>query len=366
MRIKNDQAGLTLVELLVTIVVASIVTLAACTMLLFGLRINNQSTKTSRGQNTVQVLMEALEDVAAEAENLVVIEEVGENGNKWKLSDKNNGKTFFSYKENVIYSGNCDDISALPFLEGIEESYASFQHNKLLTVYVKTQSGEYENSIYCRTATADDTEDDVEMEIINHLVNNTSLRNGISITDKSSRREFLRVLALEYGSTGEIKNRADDEENTEEYTYYSEWYALQKGLDKTKWGKDTAWCACYISWALNQDSVKSKVTNGDVPQEATVDSNQAKPSMLSYLNDVNNTSRFCSKTEQGFLYSYTGGDLIFFNFDTDKEADHVGVVLATEGDYIYTIEGNTAGKVAVRKYAVDDPRIMGYGVLSWN
>ena len=361
MRIKNDQAGLTLVELLVTIVVASIVTLSACTMLLFGLRINNQSTKTSMGQNTVQVLMEALEDVAAEAENLVVIEEVGENGNKWKISK--NGKTFFSYKENVIYSGNCDDISALPFLEGVEESYASYQHNKLLTVYVKIQSGEYENSIYCRTAVDNDAENDVGKEIINHLVNGTTLRDGISITSNSSRLEFLRILALEYGSTGEIKNRDENEEDTEEYTYYSEWYALQKGWDKTKWGKDTAWCACYVSWALSK--VSGRVTNGDLPLEATVDTNQAKPSLLGYLNDVNNTSRFVAKTEQGVPPNFECGDLIFFNFDTDREADHVGVVLATEGNYIYTIEGNTAGKVAVRKYDVNDKRIMGYGVLSW-
>ena len=359
MRIKNDQAGLTLVELLVTILVASIVTLSACTMLLFGLRINNQSTKTSMGQNTVQVLMEALEDVAAEAEKLVVTEVIDENGYSWFLSEES-GRTYFSYSGNVVYSGKAGDISALPFLEGIEESYASFQHNKLLTVYIKTQSGEYENSIYCRTATADDTEDDVEMEIINHLVNNTSLRNGISITDNDSRREFLRVLAGQYGSDG----REEKPDGTYG-DYYSEWYALQKGLDKTKWGKDTAWCACYLSWALNQDSVKSKVTNGDVPKEATVDSNQAKPSMLSYLNDPNNTSRFVAKTEQNFLYNYSSGDLIFFNFDTDKEADHVGVVLATEDDYIYTIEGNTAGKVAVRKYDKNDKRILGYGVLRW-
>lgn len=350
MRIKNDQAGLTLVELLVTIVVASIVTLAACTMLLFGLRINNQSTKTSMGQNTVQVLMKALEDVAAEAENLVVVEEVGENGNKWKLYDKNNGKTFFSYKENVIYSGNCDDISALPFLEGIEESYASFQHNKLLTVYVKTQSGEYENSIYCRTATGYDAEDDIEKGIIDYLAGKvSSLPNGISITGDSSRLEFLRVLAGQYGSDGkEIKS---DETYGD---YYSEWYLNvrylnDKGYENNpSWNKDTPWCACYLSWAIAQEQVS-----------------------------IQSNKRFCEanveKLKNCFVYpewkeknvDFESGDLIFFNFDTDKEADHVGVVLAMEGDYIYTIEGNTAGKVAVRKYDKNDKRILGYGVLRW-
>ena len=31
--------------------------------------------------------------------------------------------------------------------------------------------------------------------------------------------------------------------------------------------------------------------------------------------------------------------------------------------YIYTIEGNSSGRVAVRKYKIGDPVIMGYGVL---
>lgn len=356
MHIKNDQAGLTLVELMVTILVASIVTLAACTMLLFGLRINNQSTKNTMGQNTVQVLMEALEEVAAEAKNLVVIEEVRENGNVWKLSEKN-GKTYFSYKENVVYSGNCDDISALPFLENVEESYASYQSNKLLTVYVKTQSGEYSSSVYCRTSVNDDSEDDeIEKSIIDNLLKGTPLKKEtIVITGNTSRRAFLITLAGQYGSGGKIVG---------EETYYSEWYADQKDLDKTKWGKDTAWCACFISWALSK--VSEEVKNDTVPLEATVDNKQARSSMLYYFENLQNGSKFNKKTEQGVPVSFDGGDLIFFNFDTDTEADHVGVVLAKEGNYIYTIEGNTAGRVAVRKYDKNDKRIMGYGVLNWN
>ena len=36
-----------------------------------------------------------------------------------------------------------------------------------------------------------------------------------------------------------------------------------------------------------------------------------------------------------------------------------------KGNDVYTIEGNSANMVAVRKYSVNDSRIMGYGILDW-
>ena len=36
-----------------------------------------------------------------------------------------------------------------------------------------------------------------------------------------------------------------------------------------------------------------------------------------------------------------------------------------KGDYLYTIEGNSGGKVAVNRYPLSDKRIVGYGVLKW-
>jgi hypothetical protein len=66
------------------------------------------------------------------------------------------------------------------------------------------------------------------------------------------------------------------------------------------------------------------------------------------------------------------GDLVFFDWITDdgiQNPQHVGVVLQVmqdeEGnDVIITIEGNSAGRVAVRSYRLDDPRILGYGLLA--
>ena len=40
-------------------------------------------------------------------------------------------------------------------------------------------------------------------------------------------------------------------------------------------------------------------------------------------------------------------------------------MLCVEGNSLYTIEGNSGGRVAVQRYLLSDPRIVGYGVLNW-
>ena len=46
-------------------------------------------------------------------------------------------------------------------------------------------------------------------------------------------------------------------------------------------------------------------------------------------------------------------------------AQHVGVVTAVKDGKVHTIEGNADGEVARRTYMLDDPCILGYGVLNW-
>lgn len=59
------------------------------------------------------------------------------------------------------------------------------------------------------------------------------------------------------------------------------------------------------------------------------------------------------------------GDYVFFDWDRDRDPDHVGAVLFVDGTQLYTIEGNSGGKVAVQRYDLNDKRIVGYGVLNW-
>jgi hypothetical protein len=43
----------------------------------------------------------------------------------------------------------------------------------------------------------------------------------------------------------------------------------------------------------------------------------------------------------------------------------VGVVIKIDNSTVYTIEGNSAGIIALRSYSLSDDRIIGYGVLPW-
>ena len=55
------------------------------------------------------------------------------------------------------------------------------------------------------------------------------------------------------------------------------------------------------------------------------------------------------------------GDQIFFG--ADGKATHTGLVYAVEDGYVYTVEGNkgSSNMVSAYKYALTDPKIVGYG-----
>lgn len=189
-------------------------------------------------------------------------------------------------------------------------------------------------------------------EIVDDIFDN-SLTTGISvvtaltdtdptndnITDSLARNNFLKKLASQIGSSGEI---IGSELST--YAYYTEWY-IDGYAGNSTWSKDTPWCASYISWCLEQVNLS---VLGTVPRYANVD---------------NFYTHF--PLEQWLLpgSTPTPGDIVFFGLLGDP--NHMGVVIAVEDKYVYTIEGNTNDVVGIRKYAIDDASILGYGLLNW-
>lgn len=57
------------------------------------------------------------------------------------------------------------------------------------------------------------------------------------------------------------------------------------------------------------------------------------------------------------------GDLVFFDQDGDRLADHVGILTDAQPETLTTAEGNIGGCVVRKTYALDDALILGYGVL---
>ncbi len=61
------------------------------------------------------------------------------------------------------------------------------------------------------------------------------------------------------------------------------------------------------------------------------------------------------------------GDSIFFDWDLDGSADHVGLVLGTDGENVYTIEGNRDDICITRGYSRYGYQwILGYGLMDWS
>jgi len=160
-----------------------------------------------------------------------------------------------------------------------------------------------------------------------------------NIIDSFSRNNFLKILVSQMGSNGEIIGGG-----MSSYDYYTEWYI--GGYDgNTGWNANTPWCASFISWCIGQINLS---VNGQAPRYANVDLFRNSFGTDSWLTPD---------------HSPTAGDLVFFGYNNDP--NHMGVVLATDEDAIYTIEGNTANVVGIRKYSVADERIIGYGVIDW-
>ena len=61
-----------------------------------------------------------------------------------------------------------------------------------------------------------------------------------------------------------------------------------------------------------------------------------------------------------------GGDIIFFDWENDGIADHVGIVEKTENNTVYTIEGNSSGDTCRQKsYDINSSVILGYGTPAY-
>lgn len=58
------------------------------------------------------------------------------------------------------------------------------------------------------------------------------------------------------------------------------------------------------------------------------------------------------------------GDVIFFDWEGDGSSDHVGIVIGTDGQRVYTVEGNSGDACRIRDYDINSSVICGYGLMN--
>lgn len=341
--IKRNE-GFTLIELLVTISAGALVTFAAISLLLLGARVQYNTTQESSEQQTVRVAMSLLEKMAGSgAFNTIETTYDG-----WKLlsvtengfGEKNETPVFeYVNAEQTIYRGQKSDNE--PVLTGLNNAGVAMEGNLLRLSFETTRGGSYVTRVYCRTARIEDTQEEIQTDeaVKDFFKGETSL---------GGRLAFLDILAGEYNDG----NNTGMSPSTGEY--YSHWYIGNDGWGKNGWNKDTPWCACFVSWAAEQNGISGfRFADVDVGMELFRQAGKdAEPNNGKWVDAGTGTMP-------------TPGDYIFFDWSGEqKDPAHVGVVLDTRDGYVYTIEGNSSGRVAVRKYSITDPVIMGYGVLT--
>lgn len=106
------------------------------------------------------------------------------------------------------------------------------------------------------------------------------------------------------------------------------------------------WCACFVSWCADQCGL---IENGVVPK-------------FSLCTD--GVSWFQNKGKwQASGSTPTAGTIIFFDWNHDGRANHVGIVEKCENGRVYTVEGNSGDAVRQKNYAIHDKVILGYGLV---
>lgn len=339
---KRNNSGFTMVELLVTVAVSSIVLAAAASLMLLGLRVHQTTQKEAGEQQTVRIVLSALEDLSASGK----IYRVEPLSDGWQLQGKTAdgaaGAVLLRYNSGTLTSGTSGDQVLLDNLRGAQV----ILDGSLVTFTFATAAHSYSTSVFCRTGIEGDSVGKAEAQEKLEELKTPNLPDAADLTEmeKAARFAFLQKLADQYDSRGEIKS------GDSTYTYFSEWYIGGYARDP-RWNQYTPWCGCFLSWGAEQ---QRDTIDGAPPRFANVDTGMAsfqKSGKWRAPNDANNMP--------------IPGDYVFFDWDGGSDPDHVGAVLCVKDGFLYTIEGNSGGRVAVQRYSLGDSRIVGYGVLNW-
>lgn len=110
-------------------------------------------------------------------------------------------------------------------------------------------------------------------------------------------------------------------------------------MEKYGAGAGNPWCAAFVSWVYGQDG------NCPLNFSASVSGLQSQGQQAGYYSSARE-------------YTPTAGDIMI---QKENGASHTGIVVGCDGQYVYTIEGNSSDAVRQRRYSLGDySKISGY------
>ena len=169
--------------------------------------------------------------------------------------------------------------------------------------------------------------------------------------NEEQRQQLSELLAEEnnslwsavlYGITigdGEIVTVALSQVGNAGGEPYWSWYGFDGRVE---------WCACFVSWCADQCGY---IDSGVIPK---------------FAGCVNGSQWFKDRGQwQDGGFTPEAGQIIFFDWESDGETDHVGIVERCEGGIVYTVEGNSGDACRQRSYPVGSSSIYGYGIPAY-
>lgn len=137
-------------------------------------------------------------------------------------------------------------------------------------------------------------------------------------------------------------------ERSDGWTKYGQWYADKIAKDQAF--ANAPWCAMIVSYCAEQAGIlDGEIFPNTSPQGSSC------PSMLKWFE------------EHGCRYPASElpmvGDVVFFSWDSKRNADHVGIIDRVSGCMpsecvIRSVEGNISNKVITRSIDYTDNRVL--------
>lgn len=155
------------------------------------------------------------------------------------------------------------------------------------------------------------------------------------LKDENNSMWSAVLYGISYSSDQIVTVALSQVGNTGGEPYWS-WYGFNSRVE---------WCACFVSWCANECGY---IDSGVIPK---------------FAGCVNGVQWF--KDRGQWLDGSSEpvpGMIIFFDWESDGETDHVGIVQKVENSIVYTVEGNSSDSCRVNQYPVGHYQIYGYGV----
>ncbi|MBO4212690.1 MAG: SH3 domain-containing protein [Clostridia bacterium] len=189
-------------------------------------------------------------------------------------------------------------------------------------------SDAYKESVFYERLTAVELTGDQRRDIVNVALSQVGYHEGDSLDDLGGGNLFGKNEYTEYNfSFGDVYGDG-------QYSYY--------------------WCAAFVTYCARQSGIPEETIVNSVSCDKFVDQFKLEGN---YIN-IKENPNFEPQT----------ADLIFFLEDGAERryASHIGIVIGTDDDYVYTVEGNTKrGIVNMRKYDFDNEYIVGYATPNY-